>query len=112
MGVADEATLWRECAVKVLLFLKYGDKRSKIEHEVQIMILQQIVVFLIVAAAVAYICRMLWGALFGKGGCHSCSSNCGSHGTKDPHKKVAMPQHLIQMQTEPIKRSDASSKTH
>jgi|GEM_PF-4210679 len=76
------------------------------------MILQEIVVFLIVAAAVAYICRMLWGALFGKGGCHSCSSNCGSHGAKDDSKKAAMPQHLIQLQTEPLKRSESSSKMH
>lgn len=73
------------------------------------MLVQQIIVFLVVAAAIVYIGRMLWTALFGQGGCHSCSSNCGSHSSKGEQQKVTMPQHLIQLQTEPIKRSESSS---
>jgi hypothetical protein len=71
--------------------------------------LQQIVVFLIVAAAVFYIGRMLWSAVAGKGGCHSCSSNPASksHAKK---KDVTVPQHLIQMQTS-AKHTNSSNGT-
>jgi len=59
---------------------------------------QQIIVILIVAAAVFYIGRMLWSAVAGKGGCHSCSANHTS-GAKSKAKSANLPQHLIQVQT-------------
>lgn len=62
------------------------------------MLLQQIIVALIVVGAVYYIGRMLYGALFGGGGCHSCSSNCESE-EKSADQKKQLPAHLIQMQT-------------
>jgi hypothetical protein len=72
--------------------------------------IQNIIVILIVAAAAFYIGRMLWGALFGKGGCHSCSSNCGSR-TPSKEKSVAVPSHLIQLQTAPPKKNGRSNGT-
>jgi len=57
---------------------------------------QQIIVILIVAAAVFYIGRMLWNTVAGKGGCHNCSAN---HTAKP--KSATLPQHLIQVETLP-----------
>jgi hypothetical protein len=60
---------------------------------------QQIIVILIVAAAVFYIGRMLWNTVAGKGGCHNCSANHASGS-----RSVKVPEHLIKVQT--------SSKRH
>jgi hypothetical protein len=59
---------------------------------------QQIIVILIVAAAIFYIGRMLWGTVAGKGGCHNCSAHHVSH-VKSKKKSATLPQHLVQMQT-------------
>jgi hypothetical protein len=59
---------------------------------------QQIIVILIVAAAIFYIGRMLWSTVAGKGGCHNCSANHVSR-TKLKTKSPTLPQHLVQMQT-------------
>jgi hypothetical protein len=71
--------------------------------------LQQIIVFLIITAAVFYIGRMLWSAVAGEGGCHSCSSNPASK-SYAKKKNVKLPQHLIQMQTS-SKCTDSSNGT-
>ena len=72
---------------------------------------QEIVVFIIVAAAVIYICRMVWNAFFGKGGCHSCSANHTSSGPRAKLKSPNLPQHLIQMQTSPRRDGQSNGTT-
>jgi hypothetical protein len=75
--------------------------------------IQQLIVFLIVAAAIFYIGRMLWSAVAGQGGCHTCGSNPASksHAKK---KNGNVPQHLIQMQStsKQAKTSNGTPKPH
>jgi hypothetical protein len=47
--------------------------------------MQEIIVYLIVAAAALYLVRMVWSALVGgKSSCNSCGSNCGSQSKSAP----------------------------
>jgi hypothetical protein len=62
--------------------------------------MQDLVVYLIVAAAAAYIFRMLWSALVGgKSACNSCGSNCAAHKPKMVRPPSAQP--LIQIDLQP-----------
>jgi hypothetical protein len=47
--------------------------------------MQDIIVYLIVAAAAIYLARTVWSALIGgKSGCNSCGSNCASQSKSTP----------------------------
>jgi hypothetical protein len=59
--------------------------------------MQDIIVYLIVAAAAAYLARTVWSALIGgKSGCNSCGSNCASNKPKAARSTPA-PQQLVQI---------------
>jgi hypothetical protein len=62
--------------------------------------MQDLIVYLVVAGAVAYLVRMIWSALVGgKSGCNSCGSNCAAHLPKVTRASSAQP--LIQIDLQP-----------
>lgn len=60
--------------------------------------MQEILVFLIVAAAALYIGKMLWDAVAGrKSGCNGCSSNCASQ-SKNVLRSTPQATPLVQIE--------------
>jgi hypothetical protein len=60
--------------------------------------MQDLIVYLIVAGAAAYVLRTIWNALAGgKSGCNSCGSNCASQSVKAARRSTPAAQQLVQI---------------